>query len=166
MRMENGDLSAIASKFLARYGNFVGKDDLFLIASASQLGREGVMGYVDSFLETQDILMLGSQKNCRVLPAPFILLGGCGNNSLIRAILEFHACVRISGLDPEGVLNDPMGVVEHHIRSSPGSKGEPMQDHYLKLPLNLPNLKKTVSTAQVRQTYLKVSVLCWKEQKN
>jgi hypothetical protein len=114
-----------------------------LISSAGQLGREGVQEYVDSFTEAQNKLLLGRRKECRVMPAPFVLTGGCDNVSLTRSIFEFHAWVQICGLDLDGVLNDAFGAVEHHIRNCPGDWAGPMQDMCLKLPLNLPNPKKT-----------------------
>jgi hypothetical protein len=116
-------LSTLASTWLTKVGNKVGNGITMLIASASQLAREGLAGYVDSFLETSNRLKMGGGgRVCRVLPAPFIMLGGCNSISLTRSILEFQAWVRLGGLDPGGVLNDTFGVVEHHVRNSPAEK--------------------------------------------
>jgi hypothetical protein len=69
--------------------------------------------------------------------------GGCENTPFIRATFEFHAWVRICGLDPDGILNDAFGVVEHQVRNSPGEKAGPLHDACFKLPLNLPNIKRS-----------------------
>jgi hypothetical protein len=53
--------------------------DIVLIGSASQLAREGLVGYVDSLLEAANRVRLNSRRECVVLPAPFILLGGSTN---------------------------------------------------------------------------------------
>jgi hypothetical protein len=125
VRVENGDLQTI----------------VILLASATHLLREGVAGYIDSYLDTVDRIKIGNRKNILVLPAPFVLMGGCKDPLLLRGIFDFHAWIRISGVDPDGLLNDALGVVEHRIRAE---GGEPMQwspVHY-KLPLQLPSKKK------------------------
>jgi hypothetical protein len=49
----------------------------------------------------------------------------------------------LGGLDLDGVLNDPFGVVEHQIWNSPAEKSRPMLDACYRLPLNLPSTKKS-----------------------
>jgi hypothetical protein len=83
VRLENGDLQTLVSRFLAKHGNAIGKNDVILLASATQLLREGVAGYIDSILETMDRIKNGIRKNCLVLPAPFVLLGGCTDSALV-----------------------------------------------------------------------------------
>jgi hypothetical protein len=92
------------SRFLIRYGDGIRKDDIILINCASQLAREGLEGYVASFLDTMDKLSVVSRAGCRVLPCPFILLGGTSVSSLINSILDFHGWVSLSGIDAGGVL--------------------------------------------------------------
>jgi hypothetical protein len=61
IRIEEGDLSTLASTWLTKFGNKVGNGITMLIASASQLAREGLAGYVDSFLETSNRLKMGGE---------------------------------------------------------------------------------------------------------
>jgi hypothetical protein len=89
-----------------------------------------------------DRLSVGSRKNCTVLPAPFILLEGCKEQLLIKNMFDFHAWIRISGIDRAGVLNDAMGTIEHYLLFSQKEKmGWPGMN--FKLPLDLPSRKKT-----------------------
>jgi hypothetical protein len=78
IRIENGDLNALVAHLLSKFGNYVRGGDLILIFAASQLGREGLVGYVESFIESQNKIMLGKRKDCCVLPGPFIFGGGRG----------------------------------------------------------------------------------------
>jgi hypothetical protein len=82
---------------------------MFLVASASQLAMEGLAGYVDSYLEARSKLLLTTRMDITVLPAPFLLAEDCSNTSLLRSMIEFQSWVKISGVDPDGVLNDAMG---------------------------------------------------------
>jgi hypothetical protein len=131
------------SKFLAKFGNNITGQDTLLILSLTQLGREGFSGYVRSFQDTAKLLKLGSRRELSILPAPFVMLGGCSDPVTLRNILEFHAWTRISGVDPEGVLNDAFAVVEHHIRASPGSKIEKMLDMTVKIPMSFLDPKES-----------------------
>jgi hypothetical protein len=136
--MENGDMMNYVSKFLSKFGSAIKNRDVVLVASANQLVREGLVGYVKSFLDVAELIRLGNRRECCVLPAPFLLLGSCADAILIRYILEFHAWVRICGIDPEGVLNDAFG-----IRQSPGEKIGKMQDATYKLPINVHSKKES-----------------------
>jgi hypothetical protein len=143
VRMENSDIGSNIGKFLALHGNAIKPGDTILVSSASQLGREGFAGYVRSYQEAVKLLKLGNRRTCNILPAPFILLGGCTDPNLGRLILEFQAWIRISGVDPDGVLNDAFAVVEHHIRSSPGKKQGKLPDVTHKIPMNISSPKET-----------------------
>jgi hypothetical protein len=123
------------SKFLAKHGNIITGRDTVLVSSLTQLGREGFPGYVRSFQDTAKLLKIGNRKGINILPAPFVMLGGCSDPITLRSILEFHAWTRISGVDPDGVLNDAFAVVEHHIKASPGNKIEKMLDMSVKVPM-------------------------------
>jgi hypothetical protein len=114
-----------------------------LISSAEQLAWEGLAGYVRSYLETAKQLKLGSRRDCTVLPAPFVLLGSSTDQHLLRVILEFHAWIRISGADADGVLNDSFGVIEHNIRSSPGNGSQTLMSVTYKIPLNVKQDKES-----------------------
>jgi hypothetical protein len=143
IRYENGDMGTNVSSFLAKYADLIRNKDVMLISSAEQLAREGLAGYVRSYLETAKQLRLGSRKDCTVLPAPFVLLGGSADQHLFRAILEFHAWIRICGADADGVLNDSFGVVEHNIRSSPGCGSQTLMSVTYKIPLNVRQNKES-----------------------
>jgi hypothetical protein len=132
----------MVSGFLLKFGNLIQKDDVILVGSANQLLREGLEGYVGSLLDTMDRLSVGIRSGCKILPAPIILLDGCGEEQLIKNIIDLHAWIRLSGVDSEGVLNDTMGVIEHNIRSSKRDTitWSPVN---MKLPLTLPSRKKT-----------------------
>jgi hypothetical protein len=67
IKTDNEDLLS----FVLKYGSIVLNRDPILIVSASQLD-----GYMEYFLEASSRLQLGSRKDCTILPAPFILLGG------------------------------------------------------------------------------------------
>jgi hypothetical protein len=144
VRIEYGCLPHMVSKFLLKNSQGVGGRDMILLGSATQLLREGVAGYVESFLDAEDRLAAGSRKDCLILPAPFVLLGGCNEQSLIKNIFDFHAWVRISGADPEGILNDAMGVIEHYLKNGKSEKLNWPTTHY-KLPLGIPNRTKTAT---------------------
>jgi hypothetical protein len=77
VRFENGNLLTMVSSFLVKHSTVVVNGDIVLVGSASQLAREGLVGYVNSLLETTNRVRLGSRRECVVLPGPFILLGGC-----------------------------------------------------------------------------------------
>jgi hypothetical protein len=124
--LENGDINANISKFLNKYGWAIRYNDVVLVGSANQLAREGLAGYVRLLLEATKLLRLCGRKDVSVLPAPFVLLGGSQDQNLIRSILDLHAWIRISGLDPGGVLNDSLDVVEHNIRASTGEQIQPV----------------------------------------
>jgi hypothetical protein len=147
IRVENGSLQTVVGKFLGAHGNAIGGKDVVLIGSASQLLREGVAGYIESYLETADRIAAGPRKDCLVLPAPMILLGGCSEPTLLRAMFDFHAWVRISGADPDGLLNDALRVIEHRIQNEGGEKAVWTMSHY-KLPLGLPNKRKTATYSE------------------
>jgi hypothetical protein len=142
IRTENGDMLSMVSGFLVKYGNAIISKDLILIGSASQLMREGLQGYVGSFLDTVDRLSMGSRMGCSVLPAPFIFLGGVPIPMLVNAVLDFHAWVRICGLDNDGVLNSAFGVVEDIIATEMGIRTVWGPANH-KLPLNLPSRKRS-----------------------
>jgi hypothetical protein len=97
---------------------------------------------VESYLKTIDMIVVGSRKECLVLPAPMILLGGCYEPVLLRSMFDFHAWVRISSADPEGILNDALRTIEHNILNEGGDRVVWSTSHY-KLPLGLPNKRKT-----------------------
>jgi hypothetical protein len=125
IRTENGELMPMVSNFLLKYGSEIGKKDLIFIGSASQLLREGVEGYISSLLDAMDRLSVGDRRECKVLPAPLILLNGCSEPMLIRALLELHDWVRMSGLDGDELLNDPFGAIELFIATN--GNGETME---------------------------------------
>jgi hypothetical protein len=131
----------MVSKFLIKYGDAIRKEDVILISSATQLAKEGLEGYVTSILDTADRLQVGSRMGCRVLPCPFVLLGGNVLPALTNAILDFQGWVRLSGFDVEGVLNDSFGVIEHAFSTETGEKLD-WQPASFKLPLSLPSRKK------------------------
>jgi hypothetical protein len=112
-----------------------------LISSANQLAREGLAGYVKTLLDASNLLRT-KVPGCIVLPAPFVLLGGTMDPHLIRAIFELHAWVRISGVDPDGVLNDSFAVIEHNIRANQGDRIQPIRMVY-KLPMVGTGVKET-----------------------
>jgi hypothetical protein len=141
IREENGDLLSMVSKFLIRYGAGIKNKDIILIGSASQLAREGLEGYVASVLDCMDRLSVWSRSGCKVLPCPFVLLGGNNVPLLTNAILDFHGWVRLSGMDAEGGLNDSFGVIEHAFSHEEGEKVDWGPSNF-KLPLNLPSRKK------------------------
>jgi hypothetical protein len=147
VRMENGNLFSMVDRFLSKYSSSITSTDIVLLASASQLLREGVAGYIDSLLDTANLVAIGPRKGCLVLPAPFILTGTCKDASLLRNIFDFHAWVRIGGIDPDGLLNDAMGAVEHCIRASmePVVHWSPV--HY-RLPLKLPSRTLTTTYSE------------------
>jgi hypothetical protein len=86
------------------------------------------------------------------MPAPFLLLGGCSDPPLIRAIFDFHSWVKMSGLDPEGVLNDSFRVVEHHLKGDQEENPGKSDTVHYKLPLGYPNMQKHVLSVQGLQT--------------
>jgi hypothetical protein len=143
IRMEDGDLLTCVSKFLCKYGSMILETDLVLLNSASQLAREGLAGYVDSYLAAQNRIRLGPRKECTVLPAPFILLTGSDDPTLLRSIFDFHSWVRMSGLDPEGVLNETFRIIENYLKTDPGPKSANPDTLFYKLPLNLPTATKS-----------------------
>jgi hypothetical protein len=59
-----------------------------------------------------------------------------------KNVLDFHAWVRLSGLDPDGLLNDAFGVIEQCMKKSTGDVKTWAGLNY-KLPLNLPSRKLT-----------------------
>jgi hypothetical protein len=128
---------------LSKHANLIVNRDIVLIASACQLQREGLVGYIGSYIETVKQVRLGNRKDGTVLPALFVLLNGSNDPQLLRSIIEFHAWVRISGADADGVLNDSFGVIEHHIRSSPGSRSQTLMSVTYKIPLNLGSNKES-----------------------
>jgi hypothetical protein len=142
IRSEGGDLMTLVSNFLMKYGSAIKGGDVVLIGSANQLLREGLEGYVGSLLDTMDRVSVGSRNGCTVLPAPFILLGGCENPLLIKYIMDLHSWVRLSGVDGDGILNDTYAVIEHHIKNSQRETKQWSQLSF-KLPLNIPSRKKT-----------------------
>jgi hypothetical protein len=141
IRTEGEDLLQSISKFLVKYGHAIGNKDVVLVGSANQLLREGLEGYVASVLDAIDRLSVGSRKNCTVLPAPVILLEGCKEQLLIKYMFDFHAWIRISGIDRAGVLNDAMGTIEHYLLFSQHEK-VCWPGMNFKLPLDLPSRKK------------------------
>jgi hypothetical protein len=132
----------MVSNFLIKYGTAIGKNDTILVGSANQLLKEGLEGYASSLLDTMDRLVAGPRRECRVLPAPFFLLSGCNEPLLLKNMLDLHAWIRMSGLDPDGVLNDTFGVIEHTIKNSPGETMSWSGCNF-KLPVNLPSRKKS-----------------------
>jgi hypothetical protein len=133
IRMENGDIGTNIRAFLAKHGSAIKSGDLVLISSANQLAREELAGYVRTLLDASNLLRTGG-RGCTVLPAPFVLLGGTADPHLIRAIFELHAWVWISGMDPDGVLNDCFAVFEHNIRANQGDRIQPLR-MVCKLPM-------------------------------
>jgi hypothetical protein len=126
IRNENGNLLSMISSFLVKYGQAVKNNDIVLIASATQLQKEGLCGYIESYLEAITRLRLGQRAGLIVLPAPFIFLGGCNDQALIRAVVDFHAWVKMSDHDPDGLLNDSIRVVERHLKGNPDIQQEKM----------------------------------------
>jgi hypothetical protein len=137
----------MVGKFLSKFGSAIKNKDIVLIGSATHLLREGVVGYVDSLLESIAKIVAGPRGECTVLPAPFVLVGGCRDPGLLRNILDFHAWIRISGMDPDGVLNDAMGVIEHRISSGSDPVVHWSPVHY-RLPLNLPSKIRTTTYSE------------------
>jgi hypothetical protein len=143
IRTENGELMTMVSNFLLKYGSAIGKKDLIFIGSASQLLREGVEGYISSLLDTMDRLSVGDRRECKVLPAPLILLNGCNEPMLIKALLELHDWVRMSGLDGDELLNDPFGAIELFIATNGNGETMEWSPAIHKLPMSLPSKKKS-----------------------
>jgi hypothetical protein len=141
IRSEGEDLLQMTSNFLLKYGSAIGNNDVILIGSANQLLKEGLTGYVSSILDTMDRLCVGPRFGCTILPAPFILLGGCDDPQLVRSIMDFHAWIRLSGVDRGGILSDALAAVERHILSS-GKATHSWTSISYKIPLNLPSKKK------------------------
>jgi hypothetical protein len=132
----------MVSNFLLKNGKAISNKDVVLIGSATQLLVEGLEGYIGSLLATIDRLSVGGRGGCTVLPAPLLLLGGTPDPLLIKNLMDLFAWVRLSGLDPEGVLNEAIGVIEDSIKSHSGESI--VWPHCnLKLPLNLPSRKPT-----------------------
>jgi hypothetical protein len=142
IRSEGEDLLQMTSNFLLKYGSAIVDNDVILIGSANQLLKEGLTGYIGSILDTMDRVCVGPRFGCTILPAPFILLGGCDDPQLVRSIMDFHAWIRLSGVDRGGILSDALAAVERHILSSGSAKYTWTSISY-KIPLNLPSKRKS-----------------------
>jgi hypothetical protein len=146
------------SNFMQKFGKEIGKNYVVLIGSATQLVREGLEGYIGSLLSSMDRLSLG-RVGCRVLPAPLVLLGGSKNSLLLKNLIDLCAWIRLSGLDPDGLLDESLGTVEQIIRRLPGETIS-WSPQNMKLPLNLPgrNLSSVaVTSSNLPKQAIKIS---------